>query len=107
MDIYKLPLFREMQREYKRSFDIDITSFIKPNKIIIDFKGFASKYLTSNQHDVLNSIEKHRETNIILSDDIASGKTFLACYLYLKTLIKNRHLYKEDTNNFILGNSQK
>ncbi|AHH05575.1 terminase family protein (plasmid) [Borrelia miyamotoi] len=38
---------------------------------------------------------------------IASGKTFLACYLFLKRLLKGRHLYKQDSNNFILGNSQK
>ncbi|WP_231439834.1 terminase large subunit domain-containing protein, partial [Borrelia duttonii] len=43
----------------------------------------------------------------ILSGGIASGKIFLACYLFLKTLLKNRYLYKKDTNNFILGNSQK
>ncbi|UPA12545.1 PBSX family phage terminase large subunit [Borrelia venezuelensis] len=107
MDVYKLPLFREMQREYKRSFGIDISSFIKPKTVIIDFKEFESKYLTKKQRDVLNSIEKNKQTKIILSGGIASGKTFLACYLYLKTLIKNRHLYREDTNNFIIGNSQK
>ncbi|ETZ17812.1 Terminase large subunit [Borrelia duttonii CR2A] len=31
----------------------------------------------------------------------------MACYLFLKTLLKNRHLYRKGTNNFILGNSQK
>ncbi|WP_425535735.1 terminase large subunit domain-containing protein [Borrelia miyamotoi] len=37
---------------------------------------------------------------------IASGKTFLSCYLFLKILLANRHLYKQDTNNFIWGDSQ-
>ncbi|QFP42442.1 PBSX family phage terminase large subunit, partial (plasmid) [Borrelia miyamotoi] len=51
--------------------------------------------------------EKRNQTKIILCGGIASGKTFLACYLFLKILLKGRHLYKQDTNNFILGNSQK
>ncbi|ETZ17406.1 Terminase large subunit [Borrelia duttonii CR2A] len=27
----------------------------------------------------------------------------MACYLFLKTLLKNRNLYEKDTNNSILG----
>nr|WP_247032732.1 PBSX family phage terminase large subunit [Borrelia venezuelensis] len=107
MDIYKLPIFKEMQREYKRDFGIDIMDFVKPKALEVDFKGFEQRHLTKKQLEVLKSIEKGRETKIILSGGIASGKTFLACYLYLKMLIKNRHLYRQDTNNFILGNSQK
>ncbi|AHH07513.1 Putative terminase-like family protein (plasmid) [Borrelia crocidurae DOU] len=56
---------------------------------------------------MLRDIEKNNQNKVILSGGIASGKTFLACYLFLKTLLKNRHLYRKSTNNFILGNSQK
>ncbi|MBW6187427.1 terminase family protein, partial [Pseudomonas aeruginosa] len=64
-------------------------------------------HLTPKQLEVLRIIEKHNQTKIILCGGIASCKTFLACYLFLKILLKGRHLYKQDTNNFILGNSQK
>ncbi|UPA09996.1 PBSX family phage terminase large subunit (plasmid) [Borrelia nietonii YOR] len=107
MDIYKLPLFKEMQKEYKREFGIDIADLIKLKATVIDFRGFEKTYLTKKQCEVLKLIENNNQSKIILSGGIASGKTFLACYLYLKMLIKNRHFYKQDTNNFILGNSQK
>ncbi|UPA19194.1 PBSX family phage terminase large subunit [Borrelia puertoricensis] len=87
--------------------NLKVTDFIKPKALEIDFKGFESKYLTSKQLKVIRNIEENNQSKIILSGGIASGKTFLACYLYLKMLIKNRHLYREDTNNFIIGNSQK
>ncbi|AHH11415.1 Putative terminase-like family protein (plasmid) [Borrelia coriaceae ATCC 43381] len=107
MDIYKLPMFKEMQRDYKREFGIDILKYIKFKEVEVDFKGFENKYLTKKQLEVIRSIEINNQSKIILSGGIASGKTFLACYLFLKILIKNRNLYKQDTNNFILGNSQK
>ncbi|WP_024654540.1 PBSX family phage terminase large subunit, partial [Borrelia hispanica] len=107
MDIYSSSIFKSMQREYKREFGIDIASFIKPKPVVVDFKSFENKFLTKKQRKVLNDIEKNNQNKVILSGGIASGKTFLACYLFLKTLLKNRHLYSQDTNNFILGNSQK
>ncbi|WP_434757217.1 PBSX family phage terminase large subunit (plasmid) [Borrelia puertoricensis] len=107
MDIYKLPIFKEMQREYKRDFGIDIMDFIKPKALEVDFKGFESKYLTKKQLKVVRNIEKNNQSKIILSGGIASGKTFLACYLFLKILLTNRNVYKRNTNNFIIGNSQK
>ncbi|AFI32182.1 hypothetical protein Q7M_1184 (plasmid) [Borrelia crocidurae str. Achema] len=107
MNIYDLPLFKKMQREYKREFGVDIASFIKPKPVVVDFKSFENKLLNKKQRKVLNDIEKNNQKKVILSDEISSGKTFLACYLFLKTLLKNRHLYGQDTNNFILGNSQK
>ncbi|AHH11809.1 Putative terminase-like family protein (plasmid) [Borrelia coriaceae ATCC 43381] len=107
MDIYKLPMFKEMQRDYKREFGIDILEYIKFKEVEVDFKGFESKYLTKKQLEVIRSIERNNQSKIILSGGIASGKTFLACYLFLKVLLRNRNLYKQDTNNFILGNSQK
>ncbi|AHH07749.1 Putative terminase-like family protein (plasmid) [Borrelia crocidurae DOU] len=107
MNIYDLPLFKKMQREYKREFGIDIASFMKPKSVVVDLKSFEKKFLNKKQREVLSGIEKNNQSKFILSGGIASGKTFLACYLFLKTLLKNRHLYGDDTNNFILGNSQK
>nr|WP_232212774.1 terminase family protein [Borrelia recurrentis] len=107
MNIYDLSLFKSMQREYKRKFGIDIASFIKPKPVVVDFKSFGKKFLNKKQRKVLLNIEKNNQNEVILSGGIAGGKTFLACYLFLKTLLKNRHLYEKDTNNFILGNSQK
>ncbi|MCD2384012.1 terminase family protein, partial [Borreliella burgdorferi] len=63
--------------------------------------------LTLKQKNVIKSIKKNNEKKIILSGGIASGKTYLACYLFLKSLIKNKKLYSSDTNNFIIGNSQR
>ncbi|AHH07707.1 Putative terminase-like family protein, partial (plasmid) [Borrelia crocidurae DOU] len=107
MDIYSSSIFKSLQREYKREFGIDIASFMKPKSVVVDFKSFEKKILNKKQRKVLNDIEKNNQNKVILSGGIASGKTFLACYLFLKTLLKNRHLYRKDTNNFILGNSQK
>nr|WP_232212782.1 terminase family protein [Borrelia recurrentis] len=107
MDIYSSSIFKYMQREYKREFGIDIAFFIKPKPVVVDFERFENKLLTKKQRKVLNDIEKNNQKKIILSGGIASGKTFLACYLFLKTLLKNRHLYRKGTNNFILGNLQK
>ncbi len=44
---------------------------------------------------------------IILSGGIASYKTHLAYYLFIKSLIENKKIYSSDTNNFIIGNSQR
>ncbi|WAZ72441.1 hypothetical protein O5404_05305 (plasmid) [Borrelia miyamotoi] len=96
MDIYKSNLFVKY-----------IKNYIKPKSLNVNFKDFEQTHLTSKQLAVINSIEKHNQTKIILCGDIASGKTLLACYLFLKKLFTNRHLHKQDTNNFILGNSQK
>ncbi|WP_232212764.1 hypothetical protein [Borrelia recurrentis] len=46
------------------------------------------KFLTKKQRKVLLDIEKNNQNKVILSGGIASGKTFLACYLFLKTLLK-------------------
>ncbi|ACH94050.1 PBSX family phage terminase large subunit [Borrelia duttonii] len=107
MDIYSSSIFKSLQREYKRDFGIDIASFMKPKSVVVDFKSFENKFLNKKQRKVLSAIEKNNQNKVILSGGIASGKTFLACYLFLKTLLKNRHRYSHDTNNFILGNSQK
>ncbi|WP_277913130.1 hypothetical protein [Borrelia crocidurae] len=40
MNIYDLPLFKKMQREYKREFGVDIAFFIKPKPVVVDFKSF-------------------------------------------------------------------
>ncbi|AHH11965.1 Putative terminase-like family protein, partial (plasmid) [Borrelia coriaceae ATCC 43381] len=55
MDIYKLPMFKEMQRDYKREFGIDILEYIKFKEVEVDFKGFESKYLTKKQFEVIRS----------------------------------------------------
>nr|WP_246990097.1 hypothetical protein [Borrelia parkeri] len=47
MDIYKLPIFKEMEREYKLDFGIDIMDLIKPKALEIDFKGFEERHLTT------------------------------------------------------------
>ncbi|WP_024653074.1 phage terminase large subunit, partial [Borrelia persica] len=107
MDIYSSSIFKSMQREYKREFGIDITTIMKRQRQEIDFKGFEEQYLTCKQKAVLKSIERSKQNKVILCGGIASGKTFLASYIFIKTLLKNRDLYKGDTNNFILGNTQK
>ncbi|WP_338321048.1 PBSX family phage terminase large subunit [Borrelia miyamotoi] len=107
MDMYKSSLFIKYQKKYKHKYGIDIKDYIKPKILNVNFKDFEQAHLTSKQLEVINNIEKHNQTKIILCGGIASGKTFLACYLFLKILLKGRHLYKQDTNNFILGNSQK
>ncbi|WP_338321059.1 PBSX family phage terminase large subunit [Borrelia miyamotoi] len=107
MDMYKSSLFIKYQKKYKHKYGIDIKDYIKPKSLNVNFKDFEQAHLTPKQLEVLRSIEKHNQTKIILCGGIASGKTFLACYLFLKILLKGRHLYKQDTNNFILGNSQK
>ncbi|WP_434757393.1 PBSX family phage terminase large subunit (plasmid) [Borrelia puertoricensis] len=106
MDFLKSSLFIKLKKQYKK-YGIDISDLIKPKALEIDFKGFEERHLTKKQREVLKSIEKRRETKIILSGGIASGKTFLACYLFLKILLTNRNVYKKNTNNFIIGNSQK
>ncbi|AHH07512.1 Putative terminase-like family protein (plasmid) [Borrelia crocidurae DOU] len=45
MNIYDLPLFKKMQREYKREFGVDIASFIKPKPVVVDFKSFENRFL--------------------------------------------------------------
>ncbi|AHH07802.1 Putative terminase-like family protein (plasmid) [Borrelia crocidurae DOU] len=76
MNIYDLPLFKKMQREYKREFGIDIASFIKPKPVVVDFKSFEKKLLNKKQRKVLLDIEKNNQNKVILSGGIASGKTF-------------------------------
>ncbi|AOW96192.1 PBSX family phage terminase large subunit [Borrelia miyamotoi] len=107
MDIYKSSLFVKYRKKYKHKYGIDIQDYIKPKSLDVNFKEFEQTHLTPKQLAVINSIEEHKQTKIILCGGIASGKTFLACYLFLKILLTGRHLYKQDTNNFILGNSQK
>ncbi|ATQ19089.1 PBSX family phage terminase large subunit (plasmid) [Borrelia miyamotoi] len=107
MDIYKSSLFIKHQKKYKHKYGIDIRDYIKPKSLGINFKEFEQTHLTPKQLEVLRSIEKYSQTKIILCGGIASGKTFLACYLFLKILLTSKNLYSQDTNNFILGNSQK
>ncbi|WAZ85607.1 hypothetical protein O5400_04465 (plasmid) [Borrelia miyamotoi] len=105
--MYKSSLFIKHRKKYKHKYGIDIQDYIKPKSLNVNFKEFEQTHLTPKQLAVINSIEEHKQTKIILCGGIASGKTFLACYLFLKILLTGRHLYKQDTNNFILGNSQK
>ncbi|AFI32232.1 hypothetical protein Q7M_1406 (plasmid) [Borrelia crocidurae str. Achema] len=64
MNIYDLPLFKKMQREYKREFGIDIASFMKPKLVVVDFKSFENKFLTEKQRKVLNDIEKNNQKKL-------------------------------------------
>ncbi|WKC58480.1 PBSX family phage terminase large subunit [Borrelia sp. P9F1] len=71
-----------------------------------DFASFESNNLLPKQREVIESIEAGDIAKIILNGGIASGKTFLACYLFIKNLLENRDLYTKNVNNFIMGNSQ-
>ncbi|ETZ17813.1 putative terminase-like family protein [Borrelia duttonii CR2A] len=64
MNIYDLPFFKKMQREYKREFGIDIASFIKPKSVVVDFKSFEKKFLTKKQRKVLRDIEKNNQKKL-------------------------------------------
>ncbi|AYE37113.1 PBSX family phage terminase large subunit (plasmid) [Borrelia turcica IST7] len=108
MILFKSSLFIKKQRHYKKRYGIDIADLLKNTAVAKpDFKAFEDTHLLRKQREVLRDIEKHRHTKIVLSGGIASGKTFLACYLFIKNLLENRALYLADTNNFILGNSAK
>ncbi|WP_336510985.1 terminase large subunit domain-containing protein, partial [Borreliella garinii] len=73
----------------------------------INFDQFEEKHLTEKQKNVIKSIQKNNENKIIFSGGIASGKTYLACYLFIKSLLTNKKLYSSDINNFVIGNSQR
>ncbi|AHH07880.1 Putative terminase-like family protein (plasmid) [Borrelia crocidurae DOU] len=64
MNIYDLPLFKKMQREYKREFGIDIASFMKPKLVVVDFKSFENRFLNKKQRKVLNDIEKNNQKKL-------------------------------------------
>ncbi|WP_422850094.1 terminase large subunit domain-containing protein, partial [Borreliella afzelii] len=100
-------LFTTLQKQYKNQFGVDISQFVKPKNSLINFAQFEEKHLTIKQKNVIKSIQKNNEKKIILSGGIASGKTYLACYLFIKSLLENKKLYSSDTNNFIIGNSQR
>lgn len=90
----------------KRSLGFDpelILNMKKKSKI--EFAEFEKKYLSPKQYDVLRDIESNKHSKIIFNGAIGSGKTFLACYFLIKSLITNKKLYSKDTNNFIVGNS--
>ncbi|WP_418457479.1 DUF792 family protein [Borreliella andersonii] len=105
MNLYQTKLFTTFQKEYKNKYGVDISQFVKLTNSLIDFDKFEEKQLTLKQKNVIKSIQKNNEKKIILSGGIASGKTYLACYLYVKSLLTNKKLYSSDTNNFIIGNS--
>ncbi|ACL34746.1 phage terminase, large subunit, pbsx family (plasmid) [Borreliella garinii PBr] len=107
MNLYQTKLFKTLQKQCKNQFGIDISQFVKPINSLINFDQFEEKHLTLNQKNVIKSIQKNNEKKIILSGGIASGKTYLACYLFIKSLFENKNLYSSDTNNFIIGNSQR
>ncbi|PRR37755.1 terminase large subunit domain-containing protein, partial [Borreliella burgdorferi] len=107
MNLYQTKLFTTLQKEYKNKYGVDISQFVKLTNSSINFDKFEEKQLTLKQKNVIKSIQKNNEKKIILSGGIASGKTYLACYLFLKSLIENKKLYSSDTNNFIIGNSQR
>ncbi|WP_410050251.1 terminase large subunit domain-containing protein, partial [Borreliella garinii] len=107
MNLYQTKLFTTLQKQYKNQFGIDISEFVKPISSSINFDQFEEKHLTLKQKNVIKSIQKNNEKKIIFSGGIASGKTYLACYLFIKSLIANKKLYSSDTNNFIIGNSQR
>ncbi|ACM10461.1 PBSX family phage terminase large subunit [Borreliella burgdorferi] len=107
MNLYQTKLFTTLQKEYKNKYGVDISQFVKLTNSSINFDKFEEKQLTLKQKNVIKSIKKNNEKKIILSGGIASGKTYLACYLFLKSLIENKKLYSSDTNNFIIGNSQR
>ncbi|WP_187981798.1 terminase large subunit domain-containing protein [Borreliella bavariensis] len=107
MNLYQTKLFTTLQKQYKNRFGVDISQFVKLTNYSINFDQFEKKHLTIKQKNVIKSIQKNNEKKIILSGGIASGKTYLACYLFIKSLIANKKLYSSDTNNFIIGNSQR
>ncbi|WP_232535984.1 PBSX family phage terminase large subunit [Borrelia sp. A-FGy1] len=92
-----------MASKYKRIFKNIPASSASLN---IDFDSFESNNLLPKQKEVLESIKKGDINKIILNGEIASGKTFLACYLFIKNLLKYRDSYTKNVNNFIIGNSQ-
>ncbi len=96
-----------LQKQYKNQFGVDISQFVKPTNSLINFAHFKEKHLTIKQKNVIKSIQKNNDKKIILSGGIASGKTYLACYLFIKSLLANKKLYSSDTNNFIIGNSKR
>ncbi|WP_422850018.1 terminase large subunit domain-containing protein, partial [Borreliella afzelii] len=107
MNLYQTKLFTTLQKQYKNQFGVDISQFVKPTNSLINFAQFEEKHLTIKQKNVIKNIQKNNEKKIILSGGIASGKTYLACYLFIKSLLENKKLYSSDTNNFIIGNSQR
>ncbi|WP_445436374.1 PBSX family phage terminase large subunit [Candidatus Borreliella tachyglossi] len=93
----------KLSNKYKKMFvNIPIQNTNKK----IDFVSFESQYLLAKQKEVLQQVEANNTTKIILNGGIASGKTFLACYLFIKSLIINKEKYSKNNNNLILGNSQ-
>lgn len=103
IDIFNTPLFKRQRERAFRKFNVDIYNFIKDSTQSIDFSTFENTVLTSKQLRILQDIQQNKYKKIILSGGIGSGKTFLACYLFIKSLIQHKHLYTEDTNNFIVG----
>ncbi|MCD2417482.1 PBSX family phage terminase large subunit, partial [Borreliella burgdorferi] len=97
MNLYQTKLFTTLQKEYKNKYGVDISQFVKLTNSPINFDKFEEKQLTLKQKNVIKSIKKNNEKKIILSGGIASGKTYLACYLFLKSLIENKKLYSSDT----------
>ncbi|WP_424632761.1 PBSX family phage terminase large subunit [Borreliella lusitaniae] len=107
MNLYQTKFFTTLQKQYKNQFGVDISKFIKLTNSSINFEQFEEKHLTVKQKNVIKNIQKNKNKKIILSGGIASGKTYLACYLFIKSLIKNKNLYSRRTNNFIIGNSRR
>ncbi|WP_418454072.1 PBSX family phage terminase large subunit [Borreliella lusitaniae] len=107
MNLYQTKLFTTFQKQYKNQFGVDISQFVKLTNSSINFAQFEEKHLTVKQKNVIKNIQKNKNKKIILSGGIASGKTYLACYLFIKSLIENKNSYSSDTNNFIIGNSQR
>ncbi len=64
-----------------------MSQFLKLTNSSINFEQFEEKHLTVNQKNVIKSVQKNKNKKIILSGGIASGKTYLACYLFIKSLI--------------------
>nr|AAU86003.1 hypothetical protein BGP152 [Borreliella bavariensis PBi] len=106
MNLYQTKLFTRLQKQYKNQFGVDISQFVKLTNSLINFDQFEEKHLILKQKNVIKSIQKNNEKKIILSGGIASLKTYLACYLFIKSLLENKKLYSSDTNNFIIGNFQ-
>ncbi len=107
MNLYQTKLFTTLQKQYKNQFGVDISKFVKVTNPSINFDQFEEKHLTEKQKNVIKSIQKNNENKIIFSGGIASGKTYLACYLFIKSLLTNKKLYSSDINNFVIGNSQR
>ncbi|AHH05576.1 Terminase large subunit (plasmid) [Borrelia miyamotoi FR64b] len=66
MDTYKSSFFIKHKKKYKHKYGIDIKDYIKPKSLNVNFKDFEQAHLTSKQLAVINSIEKHNQTKIIL-----------------------------------------